>query len=107
MNIARYSNINEKHRATATAFAQALAVLAAEERLGRTGGGQNDVGMVCRFMQLLKRYGAPAKFFRQLYCALMRTVTHNNIFCAMGDQVARRQLRHLASANQIDSLIFE
>ena len=107
MDVAGDCNIDKEHGTVAAALEQALAMLAAEERLGGASGGQNDIGVVGGFKQQLKGDSAAAKGLRQFHGALKGTVADDDVAGSMRDQVPRRQLRHLPCAHKVDRLALQ
>src|SRR5437660_12377288 len=107
MDVAGHCNIDKEHGTVAATLEQALAMLAAEERLGSASGGQNDIGVVRCLKQQLKGDGAAAKALRQFHGALKGTVADDDVAGSMGDQVPRRQLGHFAGAHEVDSLVLQ
>jgi hypothetical protein len=63
--------------------------------------------MVRGFMELLKWDSPTAEAFGQINRAFMRAIADDDVFRAVGDQVARCQLRHLACPDQIDGFPFQ
>src|ERR1700733_422826 len=107
IDVARYRNVDEEHGPVAALVQELLTMLAPENVLLRAGGGDDDVGLVCRRVEIVKANGLPLKIIRQPHSAIVRSVGHQQRVCALLQQMPRRKLAHLAGADQQDAFAFE
>ena len=80
----------------------------AENRMRRAGGGDHDVGAVDRVVELLERRSAsPLNFWASADGAFVGAIADENLIRAVRQQVPRRQLAHLARADQVNALALQ
>ena len=84
-----------------------LSVLAAENRVRRSGGSDNDVGAVAGGVEILELDGLSVELLREADGALVGSVGDKDGSAAVGHQVAGSELAHLAGANDEDRLPFQ
>src|SRR3984893_8870533 len=71
------------------------------------GRSNHDIGAVASLVKLFKQDRLPIELGGQLLGTVVGAIGHKNRFCAVGDQVPRSQLAHLARADQVDMLTLE
>src|ERR1700678_1281460 len=82
-------------------------MLAAKDRPRRAGGGDDDVGLVCARVKVIKGDSPAPKALGQLFCAFVGAVGPQNGSGALVHQVASRLLANLARADDQDLLVLE
>src|SRR5450432_659999 len=105
--VTRYGNVDEEHGAITASAQQSFTVFFTEDRLSGTSRGQDNVSLVSRVIYTLVRDGFTAENLGQVHRTFIRTVAHHDLLCSVGDQVTRRQLSHLACADQVNRFALE
>ena len=104
IDVAWDSDIDEEHGAIAATAQEALAVFLAEDRMGRAGRRDDDIGLGNSFVELIEWNCVAIEFSRQRDGAIVRAIGNVNFLSTMRQQMAGCQFRHLARANQVDAL---
>ena len=77
-------------------------MLAAEDGMGRAGGGDDNVRAVGGFVELLKKHHLAAELGCQLLGVLIGAIGDEDAGGSVRHQVSRRQFAHLAGADKIN-----
>ena len=107
VDVAGDGDVDEEHRAVATALEHVLAVGAAEDLLRGAGGADDDVGAVGLGVELLEGQdlggaGGAAELGGEALGAGLGAVGDDEIGGAVLDEVAGGELGHLAGADEQD-----
>ena len=106
-NIAGHGDIDEKHWLILAARKELLAMLLAENGVGRARRGDDNVGLVARVIKILKLNRLPVKSLRQANRPLVGTVRDEDRCATVSHQVARSQLAHLSCAHNENVLALQ
>jgi hypothetical protein len=99
INIARHSDIPEQERSAAALTHDALHIPAHDDVMRAAGGADYNVPLLHRLLDLAEADGKAVQFLRQRHGVSVRPVAHRCSADTLGNQMARRQLAHLASAD--------
>ena len=107
VHIAGHRNIDHEHRLVLPPMQNLLRLRHSQNLPRRSRRRNDDVRLVCPRVQVIKVDRLPQKLLRQLHRALVRAIRHHHRIRAVLHQVPRRQLAHLARADDQNLLAFE
>ena len=107
INVARDGDINEEHRSVLALGEKFFAVFAAEDRDWRSGGCDDDVGLLAMLVEAVETDGVPAETRSELASALVGAIGDEDRSSTASLQMARGQFGHFAGTHQANLFAFE
>ena len=102
IDVAGHGNVNEEHGPITAAVHELLAVLAAEDGMGRTGRADDDVSLGGGFIELIEGDDSAIEGFGELASALECAVGNEDGAGSLLDKMAGGKLAHFTGANEKD-----